>query len=105
MKKDDKKNKEKYILTGLALEEGKADNDSPELNVEFFKDSKSFKDGFPDDYKKWKKSRGRPKVEAPKKIKSFKLSQDVIEAIVSSGKGYNARVDKVLRDAIDSGRI
>ena len=100
-----KKNNKKYVLTGLDHEEGIPDSDSPELTEEFFKDAKSFKEGFPKDYKDWKKTRGRPKVAAPKKIKSFKLSQDVIEAIISSGKGYNARVDAVLRNAIVHGQI
>jgi len=46
-----------------------------------------------------KRRAGRPKIAKPKKLKSFKLAQDVIEAIVSSGKGYNARVEAVLRKA------
>ena len=52
-----------------------------------------------------KRKRGRPKVEAPKKVKSFKLSQDVIEAIMASGKGYNTRVEAVLRAALAEGRL
>ena len=49
--------------------------------------------------------RGRPRVDKPKKLKSFKLSQDVIEAIVASGRGYNTRVEAILREAIGAGRI
>jgi uncharacterized protein (DUF4415 family) len=49
------------------------------------------------------KKRGRPKSAAPKKLQSFKLSQDVIAAIKASGAGYNTRVEKVLRDAIKDG--
>ena len=47
--------------------------------------------------------RGRPKVAKPKKLKSFKLAQEVIEAILASGKGYNARVEAVLRQAFVKG--
>lgn len=100
-----KKNDKKYILKGLDLKEGIPDSDSPELSEKFFENAKPFKEGFPEAYKDWKKTRGRPKVASPKKIKSFKLSQDVIEAIVTSGKGYNARVEAVLRNAIISGQI
>ncbi len=51
------------------------------------------------------KKRGRPAVAAPKKVKSFKLYPDLIEAITSSGKGYNARVEAVLRAALVEGRL
>jgi len=50
-----------------------------------------------------KKQRGRPKSAAPKKLQSFKLSPDVIDAIRSSGPGYNTRVEAALRDAIERG--
>ena len=48
---------------------------------------------------------GRPKVAKPKKVQSFKLSQDLIEAIVNSGKGYNTRVEAALRAAVENGKI
>lgn len=48
---------------------------------------------------------GRPKVAKPKKVQSFKLSQDLIEAIVTSGKGYNTRVEAALRAAVEQGQI
>jgi uncharacterized protein (DUF4415 family) len=47
--------------------------------------------------------RGRPKSPTAKKLQSFKLSPDVIEGIKKSGAGYNARVEKVLRDALANG--
>lgn len=43
--------------------------------------------------------RGRPRVLSPKKMQSFKLSQDVIAAVKASGKGFNARVEKILKEA------
>jgi len=49
--------------------------------------------------------RGRPKSPTAKKLQSFKLSPDVIEGIKKSGAGYNARVEKVLRDALESGTL
>ncbi len=52
-----------------------------------------------------KKVIGRPRVAAPKRVKSFKLSPDVIDAIVASGKGYNARVEAALRKSLEKGWI
>ena len=48
---------------------------------------------------------GRPKVAAPKRVKSFKLSPDLIDAIMASGKGYNTRVEASLRKALAKGWI
>ena len=31
---------------------------------------------------------------------SFRLAADVVEGIRATGKGYNARIEKVLRDAL-----
>lgn len=54
---------------------------------------------------KAKRARGRPKIDAPKRVKSFKLSPDVIDGIMASGPGYNTRVEAVLRQALIDGRI
>ena len=51
------------------------------------------------------RQRGRPKKVAPKKLQSFKLSPDVIDAIRGSGPGYNARVEAVLRAALEQGTL
>jgi uncharacterized protein (DUF4415 family) len=40
---------------------------------------------------------GRPPVETPKKHIGFRLAAAGVRA---TGKGYNARVEKVLRDAL-----
>jgi len=42
---------------------------------------------------------GRPKSAEPKVHIGFRLAPDVVESIKASGPGYNARVEKVLRDA------
>ena len=52
-----------------------------------------------------KRKVGRPKVAAPKRSKSFKLSPALIEAIVASGKGYNARVENALFKALEQGLV
>jgi uncharacterized protein (DUF4415 family) len=74
-----------------------------ELTDEFFRAARPFTDaelaaiGAP--------PRGRPKSANAKKLQSFKLSPDVIAGIKQGGAGYNARVEKVLRDALANGLL
>lgn len=83
------------------------DKDCPEWTDQMFEEAVMLRDVYPDlaEYARKRRAVGRPKVAAPKKVKSFKLSPDLIDAIVSSGKGYNGRVEAVLRDAILHGKI
>jgi uncharacterized protein (DUF4415 family) len=48
---------------------------------------------------------GRPKAEAPKVHVSFRLAADVVERVKASGKGYNARVERALSEALAKGKI
>ena len=41
--------------------------------------------------------RGRPPVDAPKKLVSLRLDQDVIERFRASGSGWQSRINAVLR--------
>ena len=49
--------------------------------------------------------RGRPKVAQPKAMISFRLPQDVIAGIKKTGKGYGVRVEHLLRQALEDGRL
>ena len=51
------------------------------------------------------RKRGRPPVESPKVRVGFRLAADVVQGIRASGPGYNARVEKVLRDALERGHL
>ena len=51
------------------------------------------------------RKRGRPTVSRPKAHISFRLAADVIDGIRATGKGYSARVEKVLREALASGKL
>lgn len=51
------------------------------------------------------RKRGRPPVESPKMRVGFRLAADVVAGIRASGRGYNARVEKVLRDALAQGKL
>ncbi len=81
------------------------DEDNPELTEEHFARARPFKEGFPEQYKAWKKQRGRPPAETPKVHIGFRLDAQVVEGIRATGRGYNARVEKVLRDALAQGRL
>lgn len=48
---------------------------------------------------------GRPPSPEPKGMMAFRFSQDVLQAIRASGKGYSGRVETILREAIAEGRI
>jgi uncharacterized protein (DUF4415 family) len=78
--------------------------DVPEATDAEFASARPFKDVFPDLYREWKKM-GRPPVEAPKVHIGFRLAADVVQGIRATGRGYNARVEKVLRDALAKGRL
>lgn len=51
------------------------------------------------------KKGGRPKVAAPKAHIGFRMAADLVEGIKETGKGYNVRVEKVLRDALARGEL
>jgi uncharacterized protein (DUF4415 family) len=78
------------------------DEHNPELTEVDFAQAKPFKEVFPEQYKAWKKL-GRPPIVRPKVHIGFRLAADVVEGIRATGKGYNARVEKVLREAIEKG--
>lgn len=80
------------------------DADIPEWTAEDFARAKPFKEVFPEQYKAWKKM-GRPPVKTPKVHIGFRLAADVVDGIRATGKGYNARVEKVLRDALAKGLL
>lgn len=54
---------------------------------------------------KVKRGRGRPKARAPRQMISFRLSRMVVEGIKAGGRGYNARVEKVLKAALEAGEL
>lgn len=82
------------------------DVDLPEWKDENFERAKPFKDVFPEQFESWKRRPGRPTIDdKPKVHVGFRLAADVVEGIKASGKGYNARVEKVLRDALAKGRL
>ena len=80
------------------------DDDVPELTEEDFARAKPFAEVFPEQYHAWRK-RGRPPVAQPKVHVGFRLAADVVQGIKATGRGYNARVEKVLRAALVKGEL
>ena len=68
--------------------------------------ARPFREVFPAQYESWKANKGgRPPVENPKVHIGFRLAADVVADVRATGKGYNARVEKVLRDALARGDL
>lgn len=49
--------------------------------------------------------RGRPPVERPKEPMTTRVDADVLDAIKSSGKGWQTRLNEVLREAVRKGKF
>jgi len=48
---------------------------------------------------------GRPKVETPKPKVTLRLSPDVLAHLRATGRGWQTRIDEVLREAVAAGRV
>jgi len=48
---------------------------------------------------------GRPKLEAPKLHVNMRVDAPVVEHLRASGKGWQTRVNALLREAVEQGRI
>ena len=79
--------------------------DIPEVSDEEFARAKPFSEVVPEVYEAWARGRGRPPVETPKVHVGFRLAADVVSGIKATGRGYNARVEKVLREALAKGQL
>lgn len=71
------------------------DLDDPEWTEEQFARAVPFKEAFAAAYDSWKRGRGRPKVEPPKVKINFRFAAETVQALQASGRGYNARVEKL----------
>lgn len=78
--------------------------DVPELTDADFARARPFKEMFPEQYQAWKRM-GRPTTPHPKVHISLRLAADIVERLRASGRGYNGRVEKVLRDAMAKGEL
>ncbi len=81
------------------------DIENPEWTEADFANAVPFAELFPEQAAALKRQGGRPKLERPKVKVNWRLSADVVNHILSTGKGYNARVDAGLKDAITKGLL
>jgi len=51
------------------------------------------------------RKRGRPKSEAPKEKINVRISPDVLAALRATGRGWQTRINALLREAVESGRV
>jgi len=81
-----------------------ADPDNPELDDEWFKKAKPAKAFFsPEVYAALtapKRPRGRPVAENPKVVTLIRLDADLYKALKESGRGWQNRVNFILREKI-----
>jgi uncharacterized protein (DUF4415 family) len=83
----------------------KPDADNPQWTDKMFREAKPFNEAFPELASAWKRTRGRPKAAMPKVNTTFRLSQDIVQALKKSGLGYSVRVEHILREALEQGRL
>lgn len=75
------------------------DPDNPEWTEEDFQNARPFAEVFPELAERIRRARGRPAVEKPKRQISLRLDPDVIDAFKATGKGWQGRINEVLRKA------
>lgn len=76
-----------------------SDPDAPELTDEEIAQARPFADVFPELMESINRSRGRPVVEARKQQISIRLDPDVVAKFKATGKGWQARINDILKAA------
>lgn len=62
--------------------------------------TRTFEEAFPDLAESIRRGRGRPPKEYPKKQVTLRLDAEVLERLRSSGKGWQGRVNEVLKKTV-----
>ncbi len=83
----------------------RADEENPEWTAQATAEARPFAEMFPGRLKAPGSRGGRPPVEHPKVHIGFRLAADVVSGVRDSGPGYNARVERVLREALARGEL
>ena len=84
---------------GYTQEDWDEVSDNPEWTAEDFANARPFAEVFPELAESIRRSRGRPPVAQPKQQVSLRLDPDVIEKFRATGKGWQARINEVLKAA------
>lgn len=75
------------------------ETDSPEATDEELAQAKPFAEAFPELAESIRRARGRPPVETPRRQISIRLDPDVIDKFKATGKGWQSRINDVLKQA------
>ena len=73
------------------------DPDAPEITHEQAVEGMSLADALPELAAAIRRRRGRPSVASPKETISIRLSRDVLEHYRATGRGWQTRVEEILR--------
>jgi uncharacterized protein (DUF4415 family) len=76
-----------------------ADPDAPEATDEQLAQAKPFAEAFPDLAESIKRARGRPAIPKPRRQISIRLDPDVVDKFKATGKGWQSRINQVLKAA------
>lgn len=76
-----------------------ANPDAAEASDAALAQARPFAAAFPELAASIKRARGRPAVERPRQHVSLRLDPDVLEKFKATGKGWQSRINDVLRDA------
>ena len=76
-----------------------ADPEDWEASDDDLAKAKPFAEMFPELAESIRRSRGRPPIEKPKQVVSIRLDQDVVSKFKATGKGWQARINDVLKRA------
>ena len=58
-----------------------------------------------EDTARLRRVRGRPRAERPRTMVSLRLEPDVLEALRATGRGWQTRVNALLRQAVQKKRV
>ncbi len=103
-----KKKYEKMIIKNID-KDGSPDTETPEWTSTEFRRAKRGMKGLEQLIGKEAAQKlqkvGRPKSPSPKQNGTLRLASDIWDKIKASGRGYNSKVETILREAIEEGRI
>ena len=84
-------------------------DDAPELGAEFFEKATPTLAGKPVSHGEYaaavKKRMGRPPVAVKRPTLNMRIDPDILDALKSSGRGWQSRVNAALRADIQAGRL
>jgi len=86
------------------------DDEIPELDDKWFTRARPAREVLPEIFgaevaAQMLKPRGRPPLEAPKEQINIRLSQRVLAAFRATGKGWQTRIDNLLLEAVEQGKV